>query len=142
MFEKKELKNGKAHQIGKQYGAQAMDGRQHKHRKSVTKWTQAQHFQYRGRKQAGPVYHANAEVFQDFPKIWEAYRAKLEQNMVTEVEKTAPPKRMGLETEKAVLREIRVYRKCSRNCKPRAFGGCKGWTRWASCPPPPEPKEE
>jgi hypothetical protein len=142
MFKRNELKNGRAHQVGKQFGKQSMSGRQCKGGKSSTPFSQYQQYQRRSRENKPKDFTPMTEDEKRwFPDVW----AEMLQEMslpVREVEADCPYKRQGPMVEAQVVREMRIYRKCSRNCNPTPLGGCKGWTRWASCPPPPEPKEE
>lgn len=98
------------------------------------------HIRYTPKGKSGPCHQYNAEVFKDFPKLWALMQERAAKR-IQEPEKDCPPKRQSMEVEAQVCREQGLYRKCSRNCAPRKFGGCKGWTKWGSCPQP-EPEDE
>lgn len=94
----------------------------------------AAHIRYAPRKgKHGQVEAMSEEEKEWFPDVWEAMKARV-QSLEVEPEKDAPPRRQSPEVEAQMCRDLRLYRKCSRNCKPRAFGGCKGHLLWASCP--------
>jgi hypothetical protein len=92
------------------------------------------HIRYKGKElKPSPVQAMSEEEKEWFPDVWEAMKAQV-QTLNLEPEKDAPPRRQSQEVEAQVCRDFRLYRKCSRNCKPRAFGGCKGHMIFPSCP--------
>jgi hypothetical protein len=142
MFKKKELQNGAAHRAGQQYGKDVRYNKGHKNRKGITKTTAYRAWVVRSHDKGakpGMVMAMTEEEKAWFPDVWEALVAQVSPPHDPQFE--APWKRQPPAVEDQACRDLRIYKRCSRNCKPRAFGGCKGYRFWPSCPQL-EPKEE
>lgn len=80
----------------------------------------------------GPVQGMTEEEKELFPDVWASMLEKC--CPIQEPEKEGPSRRLTPEQEALICRELSIYKRCSRVCSPRAFGGCKGHLYWASCP--------
>lgn len=143
MFKKKELTNGRAHKLGAQLGKEVRFAKGHRSGKASTPYTAYAQWNKRSHEKvnrASTVIAMSEEEKALFPDIWAALVSQIP---VREDEsRIGPFKRQEQVIEANVCSALRIYRRCSRNCTPRAFGGCKGWEKFKTCPQPAAKMEE